>query len=98
MDIFEFWILIAIISGTVFLLYPLTRRIGRRTERPAIDTPEDEATGEFADRIVSLLDQMNSRLAALEQSQGHLEEQQEFLESLLERKKPPVLGAGDSAE
>jgi len=98
MDIFGFWILMAIITGTVFLLYPLTRRIGRRAERSALSAAEGESAGELAERIVPVLEQLSNRLTALEQGQGQLRDQQQFLESLLETKEPPGLGSGDSQE
>jgi nitrogen fixation/metabolism regulation signal transduction histidine kinase len=84
MDIFAFWVVMAIITGTVFLLYPVT--------------PEDESAGELAERIVPVLEQLSNRLTALEQGQGQLREQQQFLETLLEENEPPALGSGGSEE
>jgi len=98
MDIFAFWVVMAVISGTVFLLYPLTRRIGRRGQRPALDDAESDSAGELAERIVPVLEQLSNRLAALEQGQGQLQDQQQFLESLLEAKETPALGSGGSED
>jgi hypothetical protein len=98
MDIFAFWVVMAIITGTVFLLYPVTRRIGRRDERSTLDAAEDESAGELAERIVPVLEQLSNRLTALEQGQGQLREQQQFLETLLEENEPPALGSGGSEE
>ncbi len=84
-----FWVIIASIIGGVILLRPLAQRLGRfLDEWIAIRRAEQKGSGEQ-------LQELTARLAALEGGQRRLLENQEFMESLKEKKEPKTIGSGN---
>ena len=83
-----FWVIIASIVGGVILLRPVSRRLGHfLDEWIAIRRAEQEGSGER-------FQEQAARLAALEEEQYRLREQQEFMESLREKEEPSTIGSG----
>ena len=88
-------VLIAIVAALV-LTYPVFRAIARAIEQRFVTGPRSADVHMERGLETPLIRQLESRVSDLEQEQERLQEQQEFLESLLEkRKEPPALEPPD---
>lgn len=97
--IFLFWIILALIVGGVVLLYPLASRLGKFLDDwIAIRRAEQEGSRQIAELVAPQIERLGVRVEELERGQRRLEEQQEFMQSLLESggaEGPRVVGPGE---
>lgn len=92
MSILDFWLIAFLIAGGIFLGYPLVRAISRAIEDRFVGGRADPDP--LGERGVDtpLIMRLEGRVAELEREQERLQDQQKFLESLLEEKPdPPAL-------
>jgi hypothetical protein len=96
MTIFDFWLIVFVIAGGIFLGYPLVRALSRAIEERFVGRRTDpDPLGERGVET-PLIMRLEARVAELETEQQRLRDQQEFLESLLEEPpKPPALQPPD---
>jgi len=97
---FSFWIMIMLIMAGVMVLLPLARAIGRNLEKRLESGGGSEGSGGGAD-IIPILRRIEERMDAIEAQQQRVQEHQEFLDALLEKREPPKMvepGLGDLAE
>lgn len=92
MTILDFWLATVVIVAGALLGYPLVRAVARAIEdRLAGRRRDPDPLGERGVET-PLIMQLEKRVADLEREQGRLQDQQSFLESLLEeRREPPSL-------
>jgi nitrogen fixation/metabolism regulation signal transduction histidine kinase len=97
--IFMFWIVIAVITGAVVLLYPLAIRLGRFLDAWIdLRRTEDEGGRKLQHQLEPLLQRLETRLDDLESEQARIQEQHQFMESLLEQRDPKRIDAtGDGS-
>jgi predicted RNase H-like nuclease (RuvC/YqgF family) len=92
MTILDFWLVTVVVIAGALLGYPLVRAVARAIEARLVGRPRDpDPLGERG-METPLIMQLERRIADLEREQERLQDQQSFLESLLEeRREPPSL-------
>jgi len=92
MTIFDFWLITFVIVAGARLGYPLVRAVARAIEDRFVGRSRDpDPLGERG-MDTPVIMQLERRVADLEREQQRLQDQQSFLESLLEdRPNPPAL-------
>ena len=92
MIMLEFWLLTVVIVAGALLGYPLVRAVARAIEDRLVGRRRDpDPLGERGMETPHIM-QLERRIADLEREQERLQDQQSFLESLLEeRREPPSL-------
>jgi hypothetical protein len=89
MTILDFWLLTVVVVAGALLGYPLVRALARAIEGRLVRPPRDpDPLGERGMETPIIM-QLERRVADLEREQERLQDQQSFLESLLEGKKEP---------
>lgn len=92
MTIFDFWLIAFAIVAGAWLGHPLVRAVARAIEDRSVGRSRD--SDPLGERGVDtpIIMQLEQRVAELEREQLRLQDQQSFLESLLEeRREPPAL-------
>ena len=95
-SILTFWIATFAIVAGVVLGYPVVRAIARAIEERFVVQPRKVDVLGASGADTPLLHQMENRISELEREQQRLQDQQTFLESLLEKRdEPPALPPTD---